>query len=710
MGLKEIRERFFQRFPEARALDSALRSSSNPTPSFFLDQIHDDPDLKGTGVVLLRLGTDLERRFGINGEVAAYFTTWNDFQRRSFNAITQRTPDLVRRLQLSSTSTERFTPSRRVGLLISKDPGVGKKLEEWQRDSYSEMTLVPIDVRDQTEEQIRVTLTTRLKEKLAERDLYRVQNPVSGLDFFGRGEILTTLTAAIDADQNVAILGLRRSGKTSVLRELQAKLLPKRIVMPIADFQMLDDKSIGDLAVSIASELNEQLKSARDKGLDVWVGNERDQDVRDVTPATLSDRIKRVASRNPSIRIAIAVDEVEWPWALSKKNPGAVKTILGALRSSAQGNPNVSLVFSGVANRLFRTSSLGEDGAVDNPVFGQVSSHYLRSFSLDETAALLTELGRPMILDWSEEAIEVVHDLTGGFPYFVRDLASEVRGALLGAGSASNDFIEIGRAEVQATAATWSARAAADWDGIVSALANHYPGAADLLDAGLSASELTEWVSGDGDAMIASDDLVALGLLEREDDQVRASLTLKALQRLSDLQFGSPRWRTAQATDDISALIRGGESHDVEFKESSRIDARTGKKEVYIEDAIVKTVAAFLNSDGGQLLIGIADNSSVKGIGPDLELFKGSEDRYERWLRGDLLAKRISEVIVGDCVETVLETVRGKRVARVRVKPSQHPAWVDDSKIYRRLGNQTLLIDSGREIQAFLSSRTSLEG
>ena len=260
MGIAEVRERFFIKFPKARSLDLALRSPKNPSPMFFLAAVDSEPDLKGSGFVLLRLGEDIERRFGVNGEVAAYFTSWRDFQRRSFNAITLRTPSLARSLQEVEVGKERFTPSRRVALLISPDPDVRRKLDEWQSDSDSEMTLVPVDAADDASEaELRAAIIVGLRQKLGERDLYRTQNPVSGADFFGRAKLLRDLSAAIDGDQNIAILGLRRSGKTSVLRELGRQLLPRRIVMPIADFQMLDDSSIDELAASIASNLNEEL-------------------------------------------------------------------------------------------------------------------------------------------------------------------------------------------------------------------------------------------------------------------------------------------------------------------------------------------------------------------------------------------------------------------------------------------------------------------
>jgi hypothetical protein len=716
MGLMDVRQRFFAKFPAAERLDQALRSSSNSRPMFFvasIDESHDH-DLKGSGLALLRLGTEFERRFGINGEIAAYFVPWRDFQRRSFNAITLRTSELVRSLQQETVGKERFTPSRRVALLISADPKVHNKLDEWQDDSMSELTVVPIDPLAAPDEQILDLLAINLRSRLGERDLYRTQNPVSGFDFFGRAALLRNLSASINGDENVAILGLRRSGKTSVLQELRRQLRPRGVVMPIADFQMLEDQSAEELVNSIASNLNEELKLSKASGIDLWIGDNAEQESHDMTPNSLSDRLKRVAARNSHIRVVIAIDEIESAAAIARTNPVAIKVLLGTLRSAAQGRENISLLFSGVANRMFRSSTLGDAGAVDNPMFGQVSSVHLTSFDRDETAALVRDLGEPMLLKWDDMAVDQIHNLTGGFPYFVRDLASTVRKSVRArvGGANNSDLITISSDDIAAEVSGWAARAAEAWSGIVAALGIHYPAAAALLDTSLTEAELNEWVSGDAEAVSAAEDLLALKLLISEGSTLKYSPTLAAMQSLHSLQ--SPGGNRAVAThspvpDALADLIRGGESHVLEFKQTSRINVHTGMKDPEMENEVLKTVAGFLNSDGGELLVGIADDGSARGLEPDLGLFKQSYDRYERWIRGDLLAKRIDKQLVADNVRMEFLPFRGKTILRIGVTPSREPAWVDDKSLFRRLGNQTIAVEGGREIQAFLAQRNGAD-
>ena len=51
-----------------------------------------------------------------------------------------------------------------------------------------------------------------------------------------------------------------------------------------------------------------------------------------------------------------------------------------------------------------------------------------------------------------------------------------------------------------------------------------------------------------------------------------------------------------------------------------------------IQTAVTKTVAAFLNTSGGTLLIGVDDSGTVLGIEPDFEYFQRGKQNADRWL------------------------------------------------------------------------------
>lgn len=78
--------------------------------------------------------------------------------------------------------------------------------------------------------------------------------------------------------------------------------------------------------------------------------------------------------------------------------------------------------------------------------------------------------------------------------------------------------------------------------------------------------------------------------------------------------------------DPVHELILEGEGQLVEFKSTLRYDMRTGEVNKKLEHVVAKTVAAFMNSDGGSLFIGVDDHGNAIG----LELDYGTLSKKDR--------------------------------------------------------------------------------
>lgn len=95
--------------------------------------------------------------------------------------------------------------------------------------------------------------------------------------------------------------------------------------------------------------------------------------------------------------------------------------------------------------------------------------------------------------------------------------------------------------------------------------------------------------------------------------------------------------------DQIRSAIRQGESKTVEFKETYSLCVRKGTKEKYVETSALKTIVAFLNSEGGTLLIGVNDEPKIVGFARELEKFhKGDEDSFLKHLKNNWLFSQVS--------------------------------------------------------------------
>ena len=144
----------------------------------------------------------------------------------------------------------------------------------------------------------------------------------------------------------------------------------------------------------------------------------------------------------------------------------------------------------------------------------------------------------------------------------------------------------------------------------------------------------------------------------------------------------------------------------MEFESTLQWDVRQGERNTGLRDAVLKTIVAFMNSEGGTLLIGVEDSGKVYGLEQDIKMTKGSQDQFLQLL-SSLVADRIG-VPYTPYVDINIDTAEGKRVCIVTVSKSTDPAFMSSSKgreFYVRIGNTTRALDSEQTI-AYLESTT----
>jgi hypothetical protein len=119
-------------------------------------------------------------------------------------------------------------------------------------------------------------------------------------------------------------------------------------------------------------------------------------------------------------------------------------------------------------------------------------------------------------------------------------------------------------------------------------------------------------------------------------------------------------------------LIKRGESKTLEFKSTLRWSLKDGRQDDKgVTHAVLKTVAAFLNTEGGDILIGVADDGGVVGIEHDqLE----TDDKFMRHLVQAVrngLGDRASP-----CIDPAVQIVRGRSVCLVSCQRSPEPVFL----------------------------------
>ncbi len=123
-------------------------------------------------------------------------------------------------------------------------------------------------------------------------------------------------------------------------------------------------------------------------------------------------------------------------------------------------------------------------------------------------------------------------------------------------------------------------------------------------------------------------------------------------------------------------LIEKGESETLEFKSTLRTNLETGETDKRMEKAVLKTLVAFMNTDGGTLLIGVSDDGSVRGV--DLESFE-SKDKLNLHLT-NLISSQIGNGFL-PYISFDMVDFGEKSVVRVRCLVSPKPVFLKDGKV-----------------------------
>jgi hypothetical protein len=115
-----------------------------------------------------------------------------------------------------------------------------------------------------------------------------------------------------------------------------------------------------------------------------------------------------------------------------------------------------------------------------------------------------------------------------------------------------------------------------------------------------------------------------------ESDDYAVFLQARAKRIFDELKARVELTHSEPVKEEIEELILGGESETVEFKSTLRYDLRQKVVNKKLEYVIAKTIAAFLNCNGGNLLIGVDDNMNALGLNDDLSTFKKKDlDGFE---------------------------------------------------------------------------------
>jgi hypothetical protein len=370
----------------------------------------------GTWTALIHFSPGIEGLFGLTREIVALYSPHQDLQPRTFEGL----PTIRARLAQGRAAENHLY------FVFTPDFQATRKLDNWGPGKPYMALALP---RSGSSEDMATMIQNGLLQRLAKRNLYDETLPVTGRDFFGRSQLIQQLSEELRQGNVCGVYGLRKTGKTSLIKELgerfQAPNSEKRI------FVLLDLEALPTDPGRVQREFLEDLRAS-------LLVEFRKRDVRrlelgDLSAGATSGEFRRALRASladcaeKNIQVVVALDEVESLVGdakdVQRRERDFVPELLGMLRSLVQETAELNVMLSGITSAVTERDELY---GRENPLFSWAKSLYVPPMGKAEIDALTVEVGSRMAVRWEPDAVNLLSELSGGHVFLHRTLATKV--------------------------------------------------------------------------------------------------------------------------------------------------------------------------------------------------------------------------------------------------------------------------------------------
>ncbi len=153
----------------------------------------------------------------------------------------------------------------------------------------------------------------------------------------------------------------------------------------------------------------------------------------------------------------------------------------------------------------------------------------------------------------------------------------------------------------------------------------------------------------------------------------------------------------------VFGLIKNGEHEKLEFKSTLRRNLHTNEIDPRIEHSVLKTISAYMNSNGGTILVGISDKGEILGL--ETEGFENN-DKLGLHLT-NLIKHKIGPEYL-PYIKYDLVQIDGKTVLKIDCSPSGKYVFIkgenSEEEFYVRNGPSSAKL-SGRELIDYIDNK-----
>ncbi len=359
--------------------------------------------------------TDLYKEmFDLELEIVCVFSNYSEFETRTLDAY-----DYI------FANYQQLRLERLCFILISKDEKITQKIDDLVKHNQESQIVIPLSYYEILNKFDSFLIRNRFKKFFYSRDLFAFESPLKkDFYFFGRTNLIQKIVSRHRSNENSALFGLRKSGKTSLIFGIKRKLADSNYKLVFIDCQ---SPAIHLRKWNFALYyLLQELKNQYNLNFKLSFENQfKETDA----PILFENGLLAAQKENPENKFVFVFDEIEnitFGTSPTKHWTDENDFILfwQTLRHLFQKHDKLfSYIIVGTNPRCIETPIIHKS---DNPIFNQVYFEYIPPFDVPQTREMVRKLGRIMGLQFDEIIYSKLTEDFGGHPFLIRHVCSVI--------------------------------------------------------------------------------------------------------------------------------------------------------------------------------------------------------------------------------------------------------------------------------------------
>ncbi len=359
---------------------------------------------------------NVKDRFGLEREVLVIYSAHTNTDARTLTAIDQifKDPEYKHRLDKAF-----------VILIHNGDVGEANEIAQSDTDRII-ITFHAEELRNP--QRGSVYIRQKFAARTEDIDLFGRSSAISvDRDFFGRNGTVQALLVKITSQfENGGLFGLRKTGKTSVLKAIQRKISERSIVAEYIDCSNpgIHSARWWDALEDLTSRIYSKARTKNNK-----IKESEFNYTQQTAGSRFSRDIKALVEGYGVAQIVIMLDEIEYitpgiSGALGQHWDKDFVPFWQTVRSVHQElNGKLTFVVAGVNPACVQEPRVDN---VPNPIFQLVQPLYLEPFDTPSIREMVRTIGRYAGTKFDEDVYSYLCETYGGHPFLIRVACSEV--------------------------------------------------------------------------------------------------------------------------------------------------------------------------------------------------------------------------------------------------------------------------------------------